>query len=91
MTWNEVRAAYPKQWLVVEALEARTLPDDRRIVERFAVVDTCQDGRSAMLRYQALHREYPERELYFVHTQREELDIRERRWVGVRCGHAVGA
>jgi hypothetical protein len=37
-----------------------------------------------MQRYQELHQEAPERELYVLHTDREVLDIRERRWLGVR-------
>ncbi len=34
--------------------------------------------------YRRLHGCYPQRELYFVHTSREELDIEERRWLGIR-------
>ncbi|MHB8764615.1 MAG: hypothetical protein ACYDA8_09830 [Deferrisomatales bacterium] len=91
MTWHEVREAYPRQWLVVEALEAHTHADGRREVTRLAVVEACADAREAMSGYQALHHEYPQRELYFLHTEREDLYIREKRWVGIRVGHAVGA
>ena len=34
--------------------------------------------------YIQLHREAPERELYVFHTDRETLDITERRWLGIR-------
>lgn len=86
MQWSEVRETYPEQWLVIEALEART-ENDHRLLERIAVVETCPDGPDAMQSYRQLHRQYPTREFYFVHTGRETLDIRERQWLGVRRGY----
>jgi hypothetical protein len=80
MIWSEVRKAYPDQWLVVEALEAHT-EGHQRLLDRIAVIETCPDGASAMQSYQRLHREYPLREFYYVHTGREDLDIRERHFV----------
>jgi hypothetical protein len=47
-------------------------------------VEVCPDGKAAMQRYRRLHRQYPDRELYFVHTSRPELDIIERQWLGIR-------
>jgi len=91
MKWPEIRNTYPDQWLVVEALEAHTKPDNRRHIERFAVVEPSADGSSARQAYRRLHQEYPEREFYFVHTSREELDIRERNWLGIRRADAVRA
>jgi hypothetical protein len=38
--------------------------------------------------YRRLHQQYPSREFYFVHTSREELDIREQQWLGIRRSHA---
>lgn len=89
MKWSEIRLTYPDQWLVVEALEAHTQPDNRRRIERFAVIEPCPDGGSAMQTYRRLHQQYPDREFYFVHTSREELDIRERQWLGIRRANAV--
>ncbi len=37
----------------------------------------------AMQQYQSLHQHYPEREFYFVHTNRAELDIIERQTRGI--------
>ncbi len=88
MQWNEIRTAYPDQWLVIEALEAHTTPDSQRHLDRLAVVETCLDGSSAMQKYRQLHKEFPPREFYFVHTSREEVDIRVRYWHGVRAAHA---
>lgn len=83
MTWQEVCKAHPDQWLVIEAIEAHT-EEDRRLLDQIAVVETSADGASAFQAYERLHRAYPQREFYFVHTGRESLDIRERRWVGIR-------
>lgn len=84
MQWSDVRAAYPEQWLIVEALEAYTTEDHQRHLARISVVEQCPDGNSAFRRYRQLHESYPERELYFVHTSRPELTILERQWLGIR-------
>jgi len=88
--WPQVRDAYPDQWLIIEALEAHT-QSSQRLLDRIAVIETCADGAAAMQSYQRLHREYPSREFYFVHTAREDLDIRERRWIGIRRARAAYA
>ena len=90
MIWTDVQKAYPDQWLVIEALVAHT-DGEQRLLDRIAVIETCPDGASAMESYQRLHREFPLREFYFVHTERENLDIRERRWVGIRRNDAAYA
>ena len=92
MKWMQVRTAYPDQWLVIEALEAHT-EQRQRILDRIAVVETCPDGRSAMHCCRELHRHYPQREFYFVHTSRDELDIVESPSISVWRQHAtpVGA
>lgn len=89
MLWSEIRKAYLNQWLVIEAIEAHTTPSSQRELDKIAVIEICVDGNTAMKRYRHLHSEFPEREFYFVNTSREELDIRERRWVGIRRSHEV--
>ncbi len=86
MTWSQVRQVCPNQWLVIEALEAHTTPDKQRNLDKIAIIQHCSDGRAAMQKYRKLHLEYPLREFFFVHTGREKLDIRERRWLGIRRG-----
>lgn len=83
MRWSDVRAAYPDQWLVIEALEAHT-SGNRRILDRIGVIDVCPDGRATMKRYRELHRMHPQREICFAHTGMVELDIEERPWLGAR-------
>jgi len=84
MLWPEIRTAYPDQWLIIEALEAHTTADNQRLLERIAIIESCPDGSVAMQRYRLLHQQHPQREFYFVHTSRQELDIRERQWLGIR-------
>jgi hypothetical protein len=90
MNWSDIRKAYPNTWLVIEALEAHT-EGRQRLLDHIAVVDTCEDGASAFQSYQRLHQVHPYRELYYVHTGREDLDIREQHWVGIRRNNAAYA
>lgn len=83
MHWQEIRQHYPQQWLLVEALDA-TSRENKRIVDQMAVVDSFADSTQAIKRYGELHRQSPEREFYVLHTSRENLDITERHWIGVR-------
>ena len=84
MNWQKVRERYPNQWLLVEAIGAHTA-DDQRILNEIAVVDAFADSVTALQCYQTLHHEDPQRELYVFHTDREQLDVTERRWLGVRA------
>jgi len=88
MRWVQIREQYPDQWLIIDALEAHT-EGDRRKLDQITVVETCQDGAEAFRRYHELRRQHPRREFYFVHTAREELDIRERHWLGLRKAYAA--
>ena len=86
MFWKEVRKNYPSQWVIIEAIDAHT-EGNVRIIEQLTIVDTFhEDSKSALLKYASLHKLYPERELYVAHTSREELDIKEQTWIGVRAG-----
>lgn len=85
MLWEEVKKTYPNQWVIIEAIEART-EGNKRIIEQITVVDNfLNDNNKALLQYLQLHRKHRERELYVVHTSRPELDIIEQRWIGVRA------
>lgn len=83
MKWNDIRTKYPKKWLLVEALKARTKAD-QRILLQLAVLGTFANSKSALKKYAEFHRETPERELYVFHTSREKLTVTERKWLGVR-------
>ncbi len=84
MRWDEVKQAYPSQWVMIEAINAKS-EGNKRIVEQVTVVNTFKNNsKDAIREYVQLHKAHPERELYVVHTSRLELDIEEQRWVGVR-------
>lgn len=84
MKWADVKQKYIDEWLIIEAINARS-EDSNRIVEELTVVDTFNNNNNAALRkYVELHKVNPERELYVVHTSRDQLNIKERRWTGVR-------
>ena len=83
MKWGDVRQSYPSQWLLVEALTAHS-EEGRRVVEEMAVIDVFDDSTAAWLRYRQLHHDAAGREFYILHTDREELDIAERVWLGIR-------
>jgi hypothetical protein len=83
--WSEIRAHYPQQWLLAEAITAHSQAG-KRIVDELAVIEILPDSVTAMSHYALLHRAMPERELYVLHTSREHLDITERTWLGIRAG-----
>jgi hypothetical protein len=78
MRWTDACAAYPGQWLVVEAIEVHTeIHGDacRRILDQLEVIELCADGRAAMHRYRELRRAMPGRELCFIHTSYPALEL----------------
>ncbi len=83
MKWSDIREHFPHEWLLVEATKAHS-EDSRRILEDLAVLGTFPSGKSAMDSYIELHEKAPQRELYVLHTDREELEIEELRWLGIR-------
>jgi hypothetical protein len=83
MTWTDFRRHYPHQWLLVEALLAHSKAG-KRLVDELAIVDAFSDGETALRAYLRLHRDAPNRELYVVHSDHEELEIVERSLLGLR-------
>jgi hypothetical protein len=83
MQWSQIRERYPRQWLLVEAVEAHS-EEGQRILDDIDVIQSFSDSVAAMRHYQELHRMDPHREMYVVHTDREHLDIGEIRWFGLR-------
>lgn len=77
MRWLDVRNAHVDQWLVLEALDARS-QDGHRLIDQVEVIEICPDGRSAMKRYAAARRQRPDREILFAHTSKEVLALEER-------------
>jgi hypothetical protein len=84
MKWTEIRTQYPKKWLLVEAIKARTKAD-QRILTQLAVLGSFATSKTALQKYAQFHRATPERELYVFHTSREKLFVTERKWLGIRA------
>jgi hypothetical protein len=83
MQWTDIRRHYPHQWVLIEALLAHSDAGKRQLDE-LAGVDAFPDGETALRAYLRVHRDAPVRELYVVHSDREELEITERSWLGLR-------
>lgn len=84
MKWQEIRNHYPAQWLLIEAIKAHS-ESGKHILDEISVVATFPDSVAAMKTYAELHHEQPERELYVLHTSREQPGIIEGRSSGIRC------
>ncbi len=89
MNWQEIRERYPQQWLLLEAIKARTKAN-HRILDQLAVLGAFPNSGVALQKYTDLHRTEPERELYVFHTSRATLDVTERRWLGLQISEIRG-
>lgn len=85
MKWKEIQRQYPHQWIVTEALQSHSA-EGKRILDQLSVIQISQDGQEAMQQCFLLQRREPQREFYFFHTDRKELDIEEEHWIGIRGG-----
>jgi hypothetical protein len=84
MRWDDLKKKYPNQWVIIEAVKAHT-KEDKRIIESIQLVGIYgEDNNGALRRYVQLHKAHPEKEYYVVHTSRPELNVKERKWTGVR-------
>lgn len=84
LTWSEVRKNYPSRWVLVEALSSHSA-NNQRILDTLIVIDAFADSEPAFRQYLKLHREDHGRELYVLHTDKDELDITELKWAGIRA------
>lgn len=84
MKWEDVCQAFPEKWVLIEAVLAHTNETSERILDEIAPLKKFSNSPDAMKAYQEIHREDPRRELYVLHTSREEPNIIEKKWVGVR-------
>lgn len=84
MNWEDVRQAFPEQWILIEATQAHTNEQNERILEEITPLKKFSNSPEAMRAYQEIHREDPKRELYVLHTSRKKPNIIEKKWVGVR-------
>nr|VFJ44015.1 MAG: hypothetical protein BECKDK2373B_GA0170837_10075 [Candidatus Kentron sp. DK] len=83
MNWQQVREQYPHKWVLVETIEGHT-EDDRWCVDRLTVVDVFAEVSDALSLRKALHEKAPARDYFVFHTDKRELAMKERYWLGVR-------
>lgn len=83
MQWQEIRSRFPHEWLLVEATAAHS-ENGKRVLDQLVVLEVFKNWQEAMQSYKRLHRQGPMRELFVLHTDRETLDIQERKWLGLR-------
>ncbi len=83
MHWQEIKKKFPQSWLLIEAVQAHS-ETEKRILDDISVINSFKDSRTAFAEYKKLHNQKPGRELYVYHTSRNELEINEKNWIGVR-------
>ena len=82
MKWSEVRQHFPKRCVLVEALQSKTLGNERSI-EEVSVIDNFENGNAAWKVYKKIHAKNPNRELYIFHTNNEEIKVIEQPYIGL--------
>lgn len=84
MNWNDVKKAFPAQWVLIEAINAKTI-GDKRIIEQMDIINSfADDGDFAFQKYIEMHKNHKEREYYIYHTSNDTLNIGVKKWLGVR-------
>ncbi len=83
MKWQDVRDKFPHRWLVLEAIKSHR-EGDYWIADDLSVLDQFEDGWAAIQRYGELHREWPQREVFFYHADREAIRIQQIPSLGLR-------
>jgi hypothetical protein len=83
LKWTEIRKRYPDKFVLVEAVFAYS-KENKRIIEEMSVLEEHTSSGAAWNGYKKLHREFPERELYIFHTSKEQIEVEEQHFIGVR-------
>jgi hypothetical protein len=83
MKWNEIIKIYPDRLVLVEAIKARSR-DRVRTIEEMSIVQEYSDSKEAWEGYKIFHKENPDRDLYIFHSSRENIEVMEEFFSGVR-------
>lgn len=78
MEWEDVRRAFPNQWVLIEAVQAYTNEQSERILEEITPLKKFSNSQEAMRAYREIHQKEPYRELYVLHTNRKQPNIIEK-------------
>jgi hypothetical protein len=83
MKWHEVCEHYPNQIVLVEAL-ITTSVNHIRTIEEMSILSNFSDNMAAWNEYKRLHKSNPDKELYILHTSKENAEVIEQFFVGLR-------
>lgn len=83
MKWSDITKIYPNRLVLVEAIKAKS-QDRKRRIEEMSVVQEYTTSQEAWEGYKAYHKEDPSRELYIFHTSKENVEVVEEFFSGVR-------
>ena len=83
MKWSEVREHYPNKFVLIESLKAYS-SNNKRYIEDMTVVSCYDDTKKAWEDYKKLRKDSPTRELYIFHTSKENVEVVEQAFSGVR-------
>jgi hypothetical protein len=83
LKWSEITKIYPNRLVLIEAIKVES-HDRVRKIEEMSVVQEYMDSIEAWEGYKAYHKEDPSRELYIFHTSRENIEVIEEFFSGVR-------
>lgn len=83
MKWFDVKKEYPNKWVLIKAIDAKT-ENGLRIVEELEVLNAFEEGKEALKEYSIKHKLNKSDEMYVYHSSKDNLEISERVWMGVR-------
>jgi len=79
LKWEEVRHAFPEQWVLIEVVQAHTNEHSERILDDIAPLKKFSNSPEAMKICQEIHRYDLGREVYVLHTSRKKPNIMEKK------------
>ncbi|MEK4607413.1 hypothetical protein NSS88_10415 [Geobacillus sp. FSL W8-1251] len=82
-TSTGVNSYYPNQFVLVEAISACS-QNGKRIIKEMAVIDRYHSVSDAWNGYKQQHKTFPEKELYIFHTSKEQIEVEEQYFIGIR-------
>lgn len=83
MKWSEIRNLFPDRFVLIEATKATSVKQ-RRTIEDMYVVDKYNSSTEAWSGYKEHHKEHPDREYYIFHTSKENVEVVEQFFNGIR-------
>lgn len=83
MKWSEICNHYPHRFVLVEAIKASS-KNRKRTLEEITVVEDYDASTKSLDGYKRYPKESPEREFYIFHTSKENVDVVEEYFSGIR-------